>query len=135
MTSVRKMKRNLFVGIIVTVTVFMAVAVTLQYQTNNETEEKQDPIPQILILPPPPLIEDNLDLHPPLDLHPLNNSNVAQPKFEIKLQNEIEDEVLEVVATLADAKEYIKEYGEYHDDLFVYDMDTQKLVLTSNKNE
>jgi hypothetical protein len=129
------MKRNLFVGIIVTVTVFMAVAVTLQYQTNNETEEKQDPIPQILILPPPPLIEDNLDLHPPLDLHPLNNSNVAQPKFEIKLQNEIEDEVLEVVATLADAKEYIKEYGEYHDDLFVYDMDTQKLVLTSNKNE
>ena len=47
----------------------------------------------------------------------------------------IEDEVLEVVATLADAKEYIAEYGQYHDDLFVYDKDTNELVLTSNKNE
>jgi hypothetical protein len=75
-----------------------------------------------------------LDLHPPIELHPLDHDNVAQPRFEIKIQNEIEDEVLEVVATLADAKEYIAEYGQYHDDLFVYDKDTNELVLTTNKN-
>ena len=98
-------------------------------------EPEESPIPDLIILPPPPEEGMPLDLHPPIELHPLDHDNVAQPRFEIKIQNEIEDEVLEVVATLADAKEYIAEYGQYHDDLFVYDKDTNELVLTSNKNE
>jgi len=116
---------NLLVGIIVAVAVYMAVAVMRHYNNQNETEEIIEPIPQILILPP----------HEPLEFHPLDGPNIAQPKFEIKIKNEQTDEVLEVVATLSDAEEYIKEYGEYHDDLFVYNIQTGELVLNSIKND
>ena len=120
------MKTNFFVGITVAAVVYLAVVVTVQY-INSKEEKREDPIPQLLILPPPPEIE-------PLEFHPLHD-NIAQPKFEIKIQNESEDEVLEMVATLSDAKEYIKEYGQYHEDLFVYNIKTKKLVLTNNKND
>ena len=39
-------------------------------------EENQKPIPQMLILPPLE-IEEDLDIHPPLDLNPLDYCNVA----------------------------------------------------------
>ncbi len=132
MTSVKKMKRNLSLGIFIGAIVFCIMTI-ISNIIHKEPEES--PIPDLIILPPPPEEGVPLDLHPPIELHPLDHDNVAQPRFEIKIQNEIEDEVLEVVATLADAKEYIAEYGQYHDDLFVYDKDTNELVLTSNKNE
>ena len=87
------------------------------------SEEKQI---KELIQPTPPK---------PLEFRPLDNPNSAQPKFEIKIKNGETDEVLEIVATLADAEEYIKEYGEYHDDLFVYNIQTGELVLNSIKND
>jgi hypothetical protein len=71
----------------------------------------------------------------PLEFRPLDDPNSAQPKFEIKIKNEEQDEVLEVVATLADAQEYIKEYGQYHDDLFVYKIETGEVVLDSSRSE
>ena len=117
---------NLLVGIIVAVAVYMAVAVMRHYNNQNETDEIIKPVPQILLLP---------DAPEPLEFHPLDGPNIAEPKFEIKIENEEADEVLEVVATLADAQEYIKEYGEYHDDLFVYDIQTGEMVLNSNKND
>jgi len=118
------MRRNLFIGILVSVMVYMTVTVISFFLEKQETEETIELIPQILILPPEPL-----------EFHPLDNPNIAEPTFQIKIQNEIEDEVLEVVATLADAKEYIKEYGEYHDDLYIYNIRTKELVLKSNKND
>jgi hypothetical protein len=103
--------------------VYMTVTVISFFSEKQETEETIELIPQILILPPEPL-----------EFHPLDNPNIAEPTFQIKIQNEIEDEVLEVVATLEDAKEYIKEYGEYHDDLYVYNIRTKELVFKSSKN-
>ena len=97
------------------------------FSEEKQIKESLEPIPQILILPPPP--------QEPLDHHPLDGPNIAQPKFEIKIKNAEQDEVLEVVATLADAQEYIKEYGEYHDDLFVYKIETGELVLDSSQPE
>jgi len=116
------MRRNLSLGILVAVMVYATITVISFFSEKEEIEESVEPLPKIFILPPPP---------EPLDLHPLHD-NLAKPKFEIKIQNEVEDEVLEVVATLADAKEYIKEYGQYHEDLFVYDIKSKELVLKSN---
>jgi len=120
------MKRNLSIGILVTVMVYVPVTVISFMTEKEQIEETIKPIPKILVIPPPEI--------EPLEFHPLRD-NIAQPKFEIKIQNESEDEVLEMVATLSDAKEYIAEYGQYHEDLFVYNIETKKLVLSSNKND
>tara|TARA_R110000824_G_scaffold320307_1_gene507278 strand:- start:125 stop:523 length:399 start_codon:yes stop_codon:yes gene_type:complete len=125
--TINPMRRNLLVGIFVAVMIYMTVTVTSLFQEKEKFDDgikSINPIPQILILPPEPL-----------EFHPLDRGNIAEPTFQIKIQNEIDDEVLEVVATLADAKEYIKEYGEYHDDLYVYDIRTNELVLKSIKND
>ena len=74
MTSVKKMKLNLFFGIIIGAIGYCIIVITSSFL--EEPEEYQKPIPQILILPPPEMEED-LDIHPPLDLNPADHSNVA----------------------------------------------------------
>jgi hypothetical protein len=104
-------------------TILIGLIIALLSFSSGEKQIKEStyPVPQIL--------------PEPLEFHPLDGPNIAQPQFEIKIKNEQADEVLEVVATLADAKEYIKEYGQYHDDLFVYRIETGELVLDSSKSE
>jgi len=68
------MKLNLFLGIIIGVIGYCSI--TIISFLLKEPEEEQKPIPQILILPPPEMEED-LDIHPPLDLNPADHSNVA----------------------------------------------------------
>ena len=75
MTSVRKMKLNLFLGIIIGVIGYCSITI-ISFLLKEPEEEKQKPIPQMLILPPLE-IEEDLDIHPPLDLNPLDYSNVA----------------------------------------------------------
>ena len=48
--------------------------------------------------------------------------------FEIRIQNQASNERLEVVKTLDDALLYLKTYSMYHDDLFVYDLNTGRMV-------
>jgi len=119
------MRANLLVGILVAAITYGVVTVISFFSEEKQIKESLEPIPQILILPP----------QEPLEFHPLDGPNIAQPKFEIKIKNAEQDEVLEVVATLADAQEYIKEYGEYHDDLFVYKIETGEVVLDSRRSE
>ena len=122
------MKINRFnLAVLLTILIGVMIAIGSFSSGEKQIKESIHPIPQILILPPPP--------QEPLDLHPLDGPNIAQPKFEIKIKNEEQDEVLEVVATLADAQEYIKEYGQYHDDLFVYKIETGEVVLDSSRSE
>ena len=75
MTSVRKMKLNLFFGLIIGVIGCCSIAI-ISFLFKKPEEQKQKPIPQMLILPPPEMEED-LDIHPPLDLNPSDYSNVA----------------------------------------------------------
>ena len=75
MTSVRKMKLNLFLGIIIGVIGYCSITI-ISFLLKEPEEKKQKPIPQMLILPPLE-IEEDLDIHPPLDLNPLDYSNVA----------------------------------------------------------
>ena len=52
----------------------------------------------------------------------------SNSKYEIRIQNDITDERLEVVQTLDQALEYLKEYSMHHNDLFVYDLNTGRMV-------
>ena len=52
-------------------------------------------------------------------------------KYQIKIQNNYDDEVLEQTNTVEQAVDYILEYSRFHDDLFVYDIKTGELVADS----
>ncbi len=69
------MKLNLLFGLIIGVIGCCSIAI-ISFLLKKPEEEKQKPIPQILILPPPEMEED-LDIHPPLDLNADDHSNVA----------------------------------------------------------
>ena len=75
MTSVRKMKLNLFFGVIIGVIGYCSIIIVSSFFKEPQ-EEIQNPVPQMLILPPPEMEED-FDIHPPLDLNPSDYSNVA----------------------------------------------------------
>ena len=75
MTSVRKMKLNLFLGIIIGVIGYCSIIIVSSFLKEPQ-EEIQNPVPQMLIIPPLE-IEEDLDIHPPLDINPSDYSNVA----------------------------------------------------------
>ena len=52
-------------------------------------------------------------------------------KYEIRIQNSYDDEMLEKTETLDQAIEYILEYSRFHDDLYVYDLETKELMIDS----
>ena len=74
MTSVKKMRTTLLVGIIVTVAVFFAVAVTSFHESQDDQEELIQPVPQILIFPEPPLIDPPQNA---TEFDPSNYKNLA----------------------------------------------------------
>jgi wyosine [tRNA(Phe)-imidazoG37] synthetase (radical SAM superfamily) len=51
--------------------------------------------------------------------------------FEIRLQNEQDNERLELTQTLDEALAYLKRYSMHHEDLFVYDLTTGAQVASS----
>jgi len=51
--------------------------------------------------------------------------------FEIRLQNDQDNERLEVTQTLDEALAYLKRYSMHHEDLFVYDLKTDAQVASS----
>ena len=53
-------------------------------------------------------------------------------KYQIRIQNNYDDEVLEQTNTVEQAVDYILEYSRFHDDLFVYDVTTKELVADSS---
>ncbi len=69
------MKLNLLFGLIIGF-IGCCIITIISFLLKKPEEEKQRPIPQILILPPPEMEED-LDIHPPLDLNPDDHNNVA----------------------------------------------------------
>tara|TARA_R110002020_G_scaffold230555_1_gene441425 strand:+ start:460 stop:978 length:519 start_codon:yes stop_codon:yes gene_type:complete len=52
-------------------------------------------------------------------------------KYEIRVQNAYDDEMLEQTETLDEALDYITEYSRFHNDLYVYDLETKELMLDS----
>jgi len=58
---------------------------------------------------------------------------ISPARFEIKIQNDQTDELLEITHSLEDALTYLKQYGTFHNDLFVYDSNGE-LVADSTAN-
>ena len=52
--------------------------------------------------------------------------------FEVRLQNDQDNERLELTQTLDEALAYLKRYSMHHEDLFVYDLTTGTQVASSN---
>ena len=52
------------------------------------------------------------------------NNGSFEPKYEIRLKNDLADESLYFSPSLQEAKEYVKEYGMFHQDLFIYEVDS-----------
>ena len=52
-------------------------------------------------------------------------------KYEIRIQNRYEDEMLERTETLDEAIDYIIEYSRFHNDLYIYDLKTEELMVDS----
>ena len=50
-------------------------------------------------------------------------------KYEIRVQNQYDDQLLEHVETMDDVLVYLSEYTRFHDDLYVYDTETRDLIL------
>jgi hypothetical protein len=69
------MKLNLFLGIIIGVIGYCSIIIVSSFLKEPQ-EEIQNPVPQMLIIPPLE-IEEDLDIHPPLDINPSDYSNVA----------------------------------------------------------
>ena len=51
--------------------------------------------------------------------------------FEIRIQNDYDNERLEMTQTLDEALAYLKRYSMHHADLFVYDLTTGMQVASS----
>ena len=68
-----------------------------------------------------------------LPVEPPEEADIAMVtfKYEIRIQNSYDDEMLEQTETLDEAMDYILEYSRFHNDLFVYDLETKDLMMDS----
>ena len=54
-------------------------------------------------------------------------------RYEIRVQNDYDNERLEMTTTIESAIDYLKQYKRFHDDLYVYNMITGELVTHSRR--
>ena len=54
-------------------------------------------------------------------------------RYEIRVQNDYDNERLEITNSIESAIAYLKEYKRFHDDLYVYNMITGELVTHSRR--
>ena len=54
-------------------------------------------------------------------------------RYEIRVQNDYDNERLEMTNSIESAIDYLKQYKRFHDDLYVYNMITGELVTHSRR--
>jgi len=59
-------------------------------------------------------------------------SDVPNAKYEVRLQNGSNNELLYLSPTLEEAQQYVKKYMPFHDDLYVYDITGRLLYAPIN---
>ena len=55
-------------------------------------------------------------------------SNVPNAKYEVRLQNDVDNELLYLSPTLEEARQYVRKYMPFHDNLYVYEKTTGDLI-------
>ena len=102
--------------------VFVFIQIFLFFvDTEFETEEVLKPEIKIEITTPEPILVEEKQ----------READVAMVtfKYEIRIQNQYDDQLLEHVDNMDDVLRYLNEYTRFHDDLYVYDTKTRDLIL------
>ena len=102
--------------------VFVFIQIFLFFvDTEFETEEVLKPEIKIEITTPEPILVEEKE----------READVAMVtfKYEIRIQNQYDDQLLEHVDNMDDVLRYLNEYTRFHDDLYVYDTKTRDLIL------
>ena len=115
--------KGLLGGLAFGLLVFVFIQMFLFFvDTEFETEEVLKPEIKVEVVVP--------EVHP-LDEEGEPDVTAVTFKYEIRIQNSYDDEQLEVLPTIEDVLDYLNEYTRFHEDLYVYDLETKELVLDS----
>lgn len=120
----KELIQYLSTGLLFGVVVYLGITVAVHFiESESESE--------MLITPDFESLQ--IDYQPiPIPIEPEGvDLTMVTFKFQIRIQNSYTDEMLEEVETIDEAMDYLIEYGKFHDDLFVYNMETDELVLDS----
>lgn len=120
----KELIQYLSTGLLFGVVVYLGITVAVHFiESESESEMLINPDFESL----------QIDYQPiPIPIEPEGvDLTMVTFKFQIRIQNSYTDEMLEEVETIDEAMDYLMEYGKFHDDLFVYNMETDELVLDS----
>ena len=120
--SKKDLIKGLLGGIAFGLLVFGFIQIFLFFvDTEFETEEVLKPEIKIEITTPEPILVEEKQ----------READVAMVtfKYEIRIQNQYDDQLLEHVDNMDDVLRYLNEYTRFHDDLYVYDTKTRDLIL------
>lgn len=111
-------------GLLFGLIVFVCMQIFI-YFIDEHTVEYDDIFETVVEEATPPM-------QPPIDPdNPKADLAMVTFKYEIRIQNAYDDQQLELLPTIEDVLDYFAEYTRFHEDLYVYDMETRDLVLDS----
>ena len=111
-------------GLLFGLMVFVCMQIFI-YFIDEHTVEYDDIFETVVEEATPPM-------QPPIDPdNPKDDLAMVTFKYEIRIQNAYDDQQLELLPTIEDVLDYFAEYTRFHEDLYVYDMETRDLVLDS----
>ena len=118
------MKNILVTAALVLVTLY-GIIITISYvDINAKKVEMYDQIP-VTKDPNQAIAEKDIDEH--------SAGSGLEYRYEIRVQNDYDNERLEMTTTIESAIDYLKQYKRFHDDLYVYNMITGELVTHSRR--
>tara|TARA_R100000742_G_C4278212_1_gene100777 strand:+ start:2334 stop:2819 length:486 start_codon:yes stop_codon:yes gene_type:complete len=116
--------KALGVGLLFGLIVFLCMQIFI-YFIDEHTVEYDDIFKTVVEEATPPM-------QPPIDPdNPKADVAMVTFKYEIRIQNAYDDQQLELLPTIEDVLDYFTEYTRFHEDLYVYDIETRELVLDS----
>ena len=111
-------------GLLVGLIVFVCMQIFI-YFIDEHTVEYDDIFETVVEEATPPM-------QPPIDPdNPKDDLAMVTFKYEIRIQNAYDDQQLELLPTIEDVLDYFAEYTRFHEDLYVYEIETRELVLDS----
>ena len=111
-------------GLLFGLMVFVCMQIFI-YFIDEHTVEYDDIFETVVEEATPPL-------QPPIDPdNPKDDLAMVTFKYEIRIQNAYDDQQLELLPTIEDVLDYFAEYTRFHEDLYVYEIETRELVLDS----
>ena len=111
-------------GLLFGLMVFVCMQIFI-YFIDEHTVEYDDIFETVVKEATPPM-------QPPIDPdNPKDDLAMVTFKYEIRIQNAYDDQQLELLPTIEDVLDYFAEYTRFHEDLYVYEIETRELVLDS----